>query len=172
VEIRPTQGFLSDHYDPRSRTLNLSPQVYQSPSLAAVGVACHEAGHALQHAKHYGPLALRSALVPAAQFGSNAFLPLLIIGMIFSMPFLVKFAVLVFALAVFFTLVTLPVEWDASSRAKALMVSSGIVTAAEQKSAGSVLNAAFLTYVAAAITALLQLAYYLIRSGLLGGRRN
>jgi Zn-dependent membrane protease YugP len=171
VPIEMTQGFLTDHYDPRTRTLNLSPEVYRSPSLSAVGVACHEAGHALQHAKHYAPLALRSSLVPAAQFGSNLALPIFFVGLIFGLPFLVKAGILVFGLTVLFTLITLPVEWNASSRAKRLMVESGIVTSREQPAAAAVLNAAFLTYIASAVTAILTLLYYLMRAGLLG-RRN
>ena len=171
VPVQMTQGFLTDHYDPRTRTLHLSPQVYQSQSLSAIGVACHEAGHALQHAKHYAPLALRSSLVPAAQFGSNLALPIFFVGLIFGLPFLVKAGILVFGLTVLFTLITLPVEWNASSRAKRLMVESGIVTPREQPAAAAVLNAAFLTYIASAVTAILTLLYYLMRAGLLG-RRN
>jgi hypothetical protein len=171
VPVEMTQGFLTDHYDPRTRTLNLSPQVYRSQSLSAIGVACHEAGHALQHSKHYAPLALRSSLVPAAQLGSNLALPILFAGLIFGLPFLVKAGILVFGLTVLFTLITLPVEWNASSRAKRLMVESGIVTPREQPAAAAVLNAAFLTYIASAVTAILTLLYYLMRAGLLG-RRN
>jgi Zn-dependent membrane protease YugP len=166
-----TRGFLTDHYDPRTRTLHLSQQVYQSQSLSAVGVACHEAGHALQHAKHYAPLALRSSLVPAAQFGSNLALPIFFGGLILGLPFLVKAGILVFGLTVLFTLITLPVEWNASSQAKRLMVESGIVAPGEQPAAAAVLNAAFLTYIASAVTAILTLLYYLMRAGLLG-RRN
>ena len=170
VPVEITQGFLSDHYDPRSRTLRLSPQVYQSQSLSAIGVACHEAGHALQHAKNYAPLALRSSLVPVAQIGSNLALPIFFVGLLFGLPFLVKAGLLVFGLTVLFTLVTLPVEWNASSRAKSLMVQSGIVTPAEQPAAAAVLNAAFLTYIASAVTTILTFLYYLMRAGLLGRR--
>ena len=171
VRVEQTQGFLSDHFDPSANVLRLSPQVYQSDSLSAIGVACHEAGHALQKATGYGPLGLRTALVPVTQFGSNFSWILLMLGMVMHFPFLVKAGVLLFAVAVLFTIVTLPVEWDASARAKKQMVTAGIVTNAEQASAASVLNAAFLTYVAGAVTAILQLLYFLIRSGLLGGRR-
>ena len=170
VTIREHQGFLSDHYDPRNQTLNLSPDVYNSQSLSAIGVACHEAGHALQHARLYSPLKLRTELVPVTNFGSQFSYILFFAGMLFHAPMLMKVGALLFLLAVVFALVTLPVEWDASRRAKALMVSAGIVTPKEQRSAASVLNAAFLTYVASAVTALLTLLYYLIRSGLLGGR--
>ncbi len=167
VPVEMTQGFLTDHYDPRTKALHLSPQVYQSQSLSAIGVACHEAGHALQHATRYAPLALRSGLVPAAQFGSNLALPIFFVGLIFHLPFLVKAGILVFGLTVLFTLITLPVEWNASARAKRLMVESGIVTPGEQPAAAAVLNAAFMTYVASAVTAILTFLYYLTL-----GRRN
>ncbi len=170
VRIEPVRGFLSDHYDPRSRTLRLSPEVYGSPSLSAIGVACHEAGHALQHASRYAPLMARSALVPLAQFGNSAAYVFFLLGILFHAPGLAQLGAIVFVGAVAFSLVTLPVEWDASARAKRLMVSSGIVAPGEAAAAARVLNAAFLTYVAAAITALLTLLYYLLRSGLLGGR--
>lgn len=172
VKIEPVNGFLSDHYDPMTRTLRLSPGVYQSTSLSAIGVACHEAGHALQHAEHYVPLTLRSALVPVTQFGSFASYILFMLGMLLRSFMMLKLGILLFALGVIFALVTLPVEWNASARAKLLMVKAGIVSPAEQPMAGSVLNAAFLTYVAAAFTALMTLLYYLIQAGLLGGRRN
>ncbi len=169
VKIEQVRGFLSDHYDPMSRTLRLSPDVYASRSLSAIGVACHEAGHALQHAAGYAPLSIRSALVPMANIGSNAAYIFLLMGMMFSAPALIKVGALVFLAAVAFALVTLPVEWNASARAKRLMVSSGIVGFQEAASAGKVLNAAFMTYVAAAVSALLTLVYYLLRAGLLGG---
>jgi len=172
VKIEETGGFLSDHYDPTSKTLRLSPTVFQSNSLSAIGVACHEAGHAIQHAAHFGPLHLRSALVPATQIGSTGSYIFFILGLIFHQPGLVLIGVGLFSLVVVFSLVTLPVEWDASARAKRLMVSAGIVSPQEQISAGKVLNAAFMTYVASAISALLTLLYYLLRSGLLGGRRD
>jgi hypothetical protein len=172
ITIQEHQGFLSDHYDPRKLTLNLSPDVFRSRSLSAIGVACHEAGHAIQHAKLYAPLKLRTELVPITNFGSTFSYILFFAGMLFHLPVLVKVGVLFFLLTVVFAFITLPVEWDASRRAKALMVSAGIVTRQEQGYAASVLNAAFLTYVASAVTALLTLLYYLIRSGLLGGRRD
>lgn len=171
VRIERTRGFLSDHYDPSAQVLRLSDDVYGSQSLSAIGVACHEAGHAIQHATGYGPLCLRSALVPAASLGSNLAFPLLFLGLILQWQGLVLIGVGAFALAVLFTLVTLPVEYDASSRAKKLMVSSGIVSSGEARAAGSVLNAAFMTYVASAVSSLLMLLYFLLRSGLLGGSR-
>lgn len=170
VKVEGIQGFLSDHYDPRTRTLRLSPDVYQSDSLSAIGVACHETGHAIQHANKYGPLMLRSAMVPATQFGSQMSYILILGGMLFNFGPLLLLGCGLFAIAVLFSLVTLPVEWDASARAKKLMVGAGIVSEQESADAGKVLNAAFLTYVAAAVTAILTLLYYLMRSGLLGRR--
>ncbi len=171
VQIEEVDGFLSDHYDPTSRTLRLSPSVYQSASISAIGVACHEAGHALQHAKGYAALGLRTALVPVAQIGSYASYILLPLGFMMRSLGMIKLGIILFAATVVFSLITLPVEWDASARAKRLMVSSGIVTETEREDAGKVLNAAFLTYVAAAVSALSMLVYYLLRSGLLGSRR-
>ncbi len=175
VRIAHAQGFLGDHYDPTTKTLRLSREVYGSDSLSAVGVACHEAGHALQHAQRYAPLMWRSALVPVAQFGSTFSYWFIIAGFFFSQsPMgmnLMKIGILLFTAAVVFSLVTLPVEWDASARARRQMVSCGVVAPAEAASAGRVLNAAFLTYIAAAASALLTLIYYLLRSGLLGGGR-
>lgn len=162
VTIEMTQGFLSDHYDPRSNTLRLSPDVYNSPSLSAIGVACHEAGHALQKAHDYAPLTLRSALVPVTSFGSQLAMPVFMIGLMAQLPFLINFGIMLFIGVVAFSLVTLPVEWDASARAKRLMVKAGIVSVQEQEHAGKVLNAAFLTYVASAVSAILTLAYLLL----------
>lgn len=169
VRIEPVRGFLSDHYDPMHRTLRLSPDVYGSRSLSAIGVACHEAGHALQHAASYAPLMLRTALVPAANIGNNLAIWFIILGGLMQAAGLIKLGVIVFSAAVLFSIVTLPVEWDASARAKQLMVTAGIVGRSEQVYAGRVLNAAFLTYVAAAVTAVLTLLYYL---SLLSGRRD
>jgi uncharacterized protein len=164
VGVEPVQGFLSDHYDPRTRTLRLSPDVYNSPSLSAIGVACHEAGHAIQHATHYAPLQFRSAMVPITQFSTNMVYILFLLGMFMQLPGLMNAAILLFSVVVLFTVVTLPVEWDASARAKKLMVSAGIVSAREQEDAGRVLNAAFLTYVSALVTALLTLLYFILRA--------
>lgn len=172
VTIAHAQGFLGDHYDPRTKTLRLSRDVYGSDSLSAVGVACHEAGHALQHAEGYKPLVWRSALVPVAQFGSTFSYWFILAGLIFSASNLVWAGIILFSAAVAFSLVTLPVEWDASARAKRQMVACGVVAQSEADSAGKVLNAAFLTYLAAAASALMTLIYFLLRSGLLGGRRD
>ena len=172
VTIEHVDGMLTDHYDPTSHTLRLSDQVYSSSSLSAIGVACHEAGHAIQHATNYGPLGMRSALVPAANLGSNVSYFILLLGFLFQSQSMMLIGIALFSLAVLFTLVTLPVEYNASSRATQLMVSAGIVTRGEAASAGAVLNAAFMTYVASAVSAVLTLLYYLIRSGLLGGRND
>ena len=182
VKIERIDGFLSDHYDPSEKVLRLSPDVYDSDSLSAIGVACHEAGHALQHAHAYAPLALRTALVPLAQFGSTASQWIIMAGFLL-MGFrgfvsqdtahaILEVGIVLFSVTVVFTLVTLPVEWDASHRAKLHMVSSCVVGPGQEVDAGRVLNAAFLTYIAGAVSAVLTLLYYLIRSGLLGGRRD
>lgn len=182
VKIERIEGFLSDHYDPSQKVLRLSPDVYDSNSLSAVGVACHEAGHALQHAHAYAPLALRTALVPLAQFGSTASYWIIMAGFLLlefrglvspgTAMAILKVGIVFFSATVVFTLVTLPVEWDASHRAKLHMVSSCIVGPGQEVAAGRVLNAAFLTYIAAAVSAVLTLIYYLLRAGLLGGRRD
>ena len=166
VTVEETQGFLSDHYDPRGRVLRLSPQVYRVPSISAVGVAAHEAGHALQHAKGYIPLQLRSFMVPAVQFGSWLG-PIIIIGGILLEAFLnlsqlglglAWFGVGLYALVALFSVITLPVELDASARAKNLLYQYNIVDKQELSGVTSVLNAAAWTYVVAAISALLELA--------------
>jgi Zn-dependent membrane protease YugP len=170
VTIERIAGHLSDHYDPGNKTLRLSEPVFDQPSLSAVGVACHEAGHALQHAQGYIPLKLRSSMVPATGITSKLAMPVLMAGFFLRAPALIGVGAVLFACAVLFAIVTLPVEWDASARAKVEMVKCGIVTDAEADQAGKVLNAAFLTYLASAITAMMTLLYYLMRSGLLGRR--
>lgn len=170
VRIVPTRGMLSDHYNPVNKTLALSEGVYNSSSIAAIGVACHEAGHAIQHARHYAPLHLRSALVPMAGIGSNFGWIAMAFGAVLNLPYLLYVGVALFALMVLFQIVTLPVEFDASARAKRLAAEHGLVLAQEQEGMNRVLNAAALTYVAAVITSLLTLLYYVWRSGLLGGR--
>ncbi len=163
VNVEETRGFLSDHYDPRSRTLRLSPRVYQSNSLAAVGVAAHEAGHALQHSANYAPLALRSAIVPSVQIGSWLGPIIFIIGIFMGsgLGFTISLVGLIlFAAVAVFTLVTLPVEFNASKRAKEILVAQGFVGQHEMKGVNAVLDAAALTYVAAAIQAITTLLYY------------
>jgi Zn-dependent membrane protease YugP len=170
VRIEPAQGRgLSDHYDPRTKVLRLSPDVYGKASLASVGVAAHEAGHALQDSRGYAPLKIRSALVPAAQLGSSLAWPLLFLGMFLGVMGMVKLGVIFFSGAVLFQIVTLPVEFNASARAMQALEGVGILSGEELSGARKVLSAAALTYVAAAVTAVLQLFYFLLRSGLLGG---
>jgi hypothetical protein len=169
VRIEMHHGYLSDHYNPLTRTLALSPSVYHGNSLAAIGVATHEAGHALQHATGYAPLWIRSALVPAAGIGSQLGWLVMAIGLAIH-PFVVLVGAVLFSAVLLFQLVTLPVEFDASNRAKRLVVEMGIVSPEERYAIDKVLNAAALTYVAAVITTLLTLLYYLMRAGLLGGR--
>ena len=170
VRIEPTNGFLSDHYDPTAKTLRLSESVYSSNSLAAIGVACHEAGHAIQHATGYSALEMRSALVPAVNLASPAAYIFILLGFFLQSAGLFYLGIIFFGATVLFALVTLPVEYDASARAKRLMVHAGIVTESEAASAGKVLNAAFMTYVASAVTALLTLLYYLYRAGVFSRR--
>jgi len=170
VQIVRAQGFLSDHYNPVNKTLALSDPVYSQPSVAAVGVACHEAGHAIQHARSYAPLWARSAMVPVAGIGSNFGLWGMIIGLFLGWTGLIYIGALLFAAVVLFQLVTLPVEFDASSRAKKLAFEYGLVSRSEQEGMSKVLNAAALTYVAAAASSILTLLYFLFRAGILGGR--
>lgn len=172
VAIEPAQGFLSDHYNPLTKKLALSQPVYSSSSVAAVGVACHEAGHALQHAAHYRPLWLRSAMVPTANIGSKFGYFGMLFGLILHVQGLFLLGALLFTAVVLFQLVTLPVEYDASARAKRLAFEHGIVFDQERVGMAKVLDAAALTYVAAAISSLMTLLYFLMRSGLLGGRRS
>jgi len=170
VRVEQSGGFLSDHYDPRSRTLRLSPDIYQTPSVAAVGIAAHEAGHALQHASGYALLKLRNAIVPTARFGSWLAFPMIFIGFLFSLKGLATAGFLLFCALVLFQVVTLPLELDASNRAKRLIAEMGIIQGADEKEGVSkVLNAAAMTYLAATITALVQLLYFAMRLGLLGG---
>ncbi len=164
-------GWLSDHYNPQTKIINLSPDVYGSRSLAAVGIACHEAGHALQHAKHYGPLKIRNLLVPTASLGSKLGIPLVIVGALIGSLGLAKFGLILFGLVFLFQLITLPVELNASSRSKQALVSHGIIQhGGEERGVAAVLNAAAMTYIAAAISSLLTLLYYAYRLGLFGGR--
>lgn len=169
VRVVPTEGYLSDHYNPASKELALSPDVYGGRSVAAVGVAAHEAGHALQHAENYAPLWIRSALVPMAGIGSNVGYFVMVIGLFLS-PWVVLAGVLLFSAVLLFQVVTLPVEFDATARAKNLVVEAGIIHPAEREGMDKVLNAAGLTYVAAVVSTLLVILYYVIRSGLLGSR--
>jgi len=157
VSVERTEGVLSDHYDPRTRALSLSLDVYSGASVAAVGVAAHETGHAIQHARGYAPLALRSAMVPTVQFGSWLAWPIFILGFLFHSAGMVQLGILIFSALVAFTVVTLPVEFDASARAMRVLSEERLVTADELRGVRSVLTAAALTYVAAAAMAVLQL---------------
>ena len=171
VKIEHVNGFLSDHYDPSVNTLRLSDAVYGSNSLSALGVACHEAGHALQKANNYAPMGLRTLLVLPANLGSKFSYVLILGGAALQQPFLINAGLILFTAAVAFSVVTLPVEWDASARAKKALVTAGILQPAEREHAGSVLNAAFMTYVAGAVSSLATLLYYLLRAGVIGGGR-
>jgi len=171
VTVEPIPGQLTDHYDPRSKTLRLSEPVYGGTSLAALGIAAHEAGHAIQHARGYAPMALRSAIVPAASLGSTMAMPLFFFGLIFGgargLPFgmyLMMAGIVIFAAVVAFQIVTLPVEFNASTRAVRLLTTQGIVTDEEAAGAKRVLSAAALTYVAAALQGILTLLYLIMRA--------
>ena len=165
VVIARSRGMLSDHYDPRTKTLRLSDEVHDGVSLAAIGVACHEAGHALQHAQGYAALGLRSMLVPVAQFGSTLAPWIFIVGMLGNFGVLMDLAIVLLAAMFLFTLVTLPVEYNASARAKEYVVAAGLVSPNQAADTGKVLNAAFMTYLAAAAAALFQLLYFIMRRG-------
>lgn len=164
VRIERVPGSLTDHYDPENGVLRLSEEVYASHSIAALGVAAHEAGHAIQDATDYGPMRIRATLVPVANIGSSAAIPLFMLGLIFSWEPLLKIGILCFSLAVLFYLVTLPVEFNASGRAVALL-SSGYLPQDEVKGVKKVLSAAALTYVAAALQAILQLLRLVLLAG-------
>ena len=169
IQIEESKGYLSDHYDPRKRVLRLSSDVYHKPSIAAAGIAAHEMGHALQHAGGYFPLQIRSAIVPAARFGSSLAPWIFILGFLFQFTALAWAGLVLFGIAVIFTLITLPVELDASKRAKRLLVGNGVLIGNEINGVNKVLDAAALTYVAAAVAAVGQFLYYLLL--LTGGRR-
>ena len=169
VTVQPVSGKLTDHYDPRTKVVKLSESVYNATSVAAIGVAAHECGHAMQHNEGYGPLRFRSALVPVANFGSQLSWPMILLGILFGglgSP-LVQVGILMFSLAVLFQLVTLPVEFNASSRAVRLLDSQGILSGEEVDGTRKALKAAALTYVAAAAGSVLQLLRLVI---LFGGR--
>lgn len=168
VRIEHVRGNLTDHYDPRDRVLRLSDGVYDSTSIAALGVAAHEAGHAVQHAQGYMPLEIRNVFAPVASIGSNAAIPLFIVGLLFSWEPLVTIGLVCFSFAVVFSLITLPVEFNASNRAVAALSGYGYLTQEETQGASKVLSAAALTYVASALTAILQL----VRLFILSGRNN
>ncbi len=162
VQVERIDGTLTDHYDPRTRVLRLSADVYDGASVASVGVAAHESGHAIQHAENYGPLALRSAIVPVTQFGSWLAWPIFLIGFFFHSGTFMHLGILIFSGFVAFTVITLPVEFDASGRALRVLASEHLMTEDELRGVRSVLGAAALTYVAAAATAILELVRLLL----------
>lgn len=173
VRIERVSGNLTDHFDPRSNVIRLSDAVYSSTSTAAIGVACHEAGHAVQHAKHYAPMKLRAAVIPATNIGSRLAMPLILLGLLLSYWgegsfWLIYAGIACFGLSLVFQLITLPVEFNASRRAMLAIEGSDLLTAEEQKGARKTLTAAALTYVAATAVALMQLLRLIL---LLGGRR-
>ncbi len=170
VAVRPVPGNLSDHYDPRTKTVNLSQSVYGSASIAALGVAAHECGHAIQDARQYAPLKLRGAFVPIANLGSQLSIPLILIGVLLGYGgyFLIQLGIFMFVLAVAFQVITLPVEFNASARAVRLLGETGILSEQENSGAKKVLKAAAMTYVASVLASLLQLLRLVI---LFGGRR-
>lgn len=171
VNIQPIQGNLTDHYDPRSKVLSLSPGVYQGNSVAALAIAAHELGHAQQDHENYLPLKLRAALVPAVNIGSYLGWILIIIGVVMKSTGLAWLGVLVFSAGLVFALATLPVELNASARARQLLSNSGLIAGTdEERGVSTVLNAAALTYVAAVVTAALQLFYYASLVLGMGGR--
>lgn len=174
VRIERVAGNLTDHYDPKTNVIRLSDNVYASTSTAAIGVACHEAGHAVQYAQNYGPIKLRAAIIPVTNIGSKLAMPLILIGLLLSFLGLVSFVfvylgIACFGLSLVFQLVTLPVEYNASRRAMQTIESSEILTAEEQKGAKKTLSAAALTYVAATAVSLAQLLRLLLIFG--GNRR-
>lgn len=170
VAVEATEGTLTDHYDPTAKVLRLSHDVYYGSSLAAVGIAAHEAGHAIQDKVHYAPLRLRNGIVPLASIGSNLSFFLLALGLGMNAVQFILLGIALFSIVVIFQLVNLPVEFDASRRAREHLVTCGIVSPAEEREVRSVLGAAALTYVAATLTAVMTLVYYLFRAGFLGNR--
>ena len=168
VQIRHVSGHLSDNFNPRNKTINLSDSVYNSTSIAAIGVAAHEAGHAVQHAVNYAPIRIREMIIPVTQIGSWLYLPKIMVGFLFSSQALVNVGILLFSTLAIFQLVTLPVEFDASGRAIKTLESSGILYGEEITGAKKVLKAAALTYVAALVSSLAQLLRLIL---IFGGRR-
>jgi Zn-dependent membrane protease YugP len=165
VPVEPIRQHLGDHYDPRQRRMRLSPEVYSGTSVASIGVAAHETGHALQHRLGYGPLLLRNAIYPVAAFGSNAAFPLVLLGLLMGLPGLLDLGIWLFVGALAFQIVTLPVEFNASRRALRLLTTGGYVTEREESGVRSVLGAAALTYVAAVAVSLSQLVRLLLLRG-------
>jgi Zn-dependent membrane protease YugP len=168
VRIEDTPGQLTDHYDPSAKALRLSPDVFEGNSIASVGIAAHEVGHAIQDDRRYPLLVIRNAIVPLANFGSTAGIILLILGLVLAMSGLLWIGIAVFSLTVLFQLVNLPVEFDASRRARKMLLSTGMIMEDEEPEVARVLNAAALTYVAATLTSILTLLYYVTRASGMG----
>ncbi len=168
VEVRRISGNLTDNFNPKNNTINLSDSVYNSTSIAAVGVAAHEAGHAVQHAVGYRPIKIREMVIPVTQIGSYLYLPIILLGFVFSSQYLVNLGIILFSTLAVFQLVTLPVEFNASDRAITTLANSGILYGEEINGAKKVLKAAALTYVAALVSSLAQLLRLVL---LFGGRR-
>ena len=168
MQVDRIGGKLTDNYDPRSNIVHLSQEVYDSSSIAAIGVAAHECGHAVQHAEEYGPLKLRSAIIPITNLGSSLSIPLFFIGLLFNFSILMNIGILLFGLVALFQLITLPVEYNASRRALSTIGERGLLTDDETRGAKKVLSAAALTYVAALASSLAQL----LRLVLISRRRN
>ncbi len=164
VRVEKVSGKLSDHFDPSSNVVRLSDSTYDATSVGAVGVAAHEVGHAIQHAQGYAPAKLRSAIVPVCNLGTSVSVPLIFLGFAFSLAQLIYVGIALFGLAVVFQLITLPVEFNASKRAIVTLGSNGMMTQEENNGVKKVLSAAALTYVAALVTSLLQLLYYISRA--------
>ncbi len=169
VKVVETKGFLSDHYDPTKKVVRLSPDVYRSSSISAVGVAAHETGHAIQHSRAYAPLVLRNTMVPVASIGSNFSWIIIFAGFLLGALSLVKVGIILFSAVVVFQMITLPVEFNASTRAKQILASQHIVSGSELAGVNNVLGAAAMTYVAAAASSIVTLLYFLMRAGFLGG---
>lgn len=165
IKVIKTSGFLSDHYDPSKKVIRLSPDVYSSSSIAAIGVAAHETGHALQHSRSYAPLILRNTMVPLASLGSNLSWLIIMIGFIIQALALIKFGITLFIFVVIFQIITLPVEFDASKKAKIMLSEFGIVPSRDIAAVNKVLNAAALTYIAATASAIATLLYFILRIG-------
>lgn len=157
IPVELTPGRLTDHYDPSQRVMRLSQEVYYGNSVASIGVAAHETGHAIQHKEHYAPLVVRNSIVPAVNFGSNASWILFMLGLVFRMRGLLSIGILLFTVVVAFQIITLPVEFNASNRALKVLENKGVLYGDELKGAKSVLSAAAMTYVAAALTSISQL---------------
>ncbi len=171
VGIERINAAMGDHYDPKAKVLRLSESVYGGRSLSSLGIAAHEVGHAIQDATQYAPLVIRNGIVPLASVGPKISFFLMILGGALGMFNLILLGIFAFSLIVVFQLINLPVEFDASNRARRILLENGIISSSEEKEVGKVLNAAAMTYVAATVSSVLTLVYYLYRFGVIGGNR-